>query len=275
MKEGDYLDKLIQKKIEENKQKLEEVEKKLSNAPIGSLKIQKKRGKDAYYHQFKNKNTGEFEKKFIGVNEKQLVSDLAEKSYLKKVKPLVEKQIQLLENIQKMQYNQNEINSVYDDLSDRRRELITPISISPKEQIRRWENENYETNNKYEENMIFETDRGEMVRSKSELIIANILNQNKNLLYKYERPLELIINGKVQVFYPDFTILNINTGKITYWEHAGLMDDPTYSSQFVNKINNYLDNDIVLGNNLVVTYETKNNPLNIKYVRKNIECILN
>lgn len=123
--------------------------------------------------------------------------------------------------------------------------------------------------------MIFETDRGEMVRSKSELIIANILNQNKNLLYKYERPLELIINGKVQVFYPDFTILNINTGKITYWEHAGLMDDPTYSSQFVNKINNYLDNDIVLGNNLVVTYETKNNPLNIKYVRKNIECILN
>ena len=269
------MDKLIQKKKEENKQKLKEVEKKLSNAPIGSLKIQKKRGKDAYYHQFKNKNTGKFEKKFIGVNEKQLVSDLAEKSYLKKVKPLVKKRIQLLENIQKMQYNQNEINSVYDDLSDRRRELITPISISPKEQIRRWENENYETNNKYEENMIFETDRGEMVRSKSELIIANILNQNKNLLYKYERPLELIINGKVQVFYPDFTILNINTGKITYWEHAGLMDDPTYSSQFVNKINNYLDNDIVLGNNLVVTYETKNNPLNIKYVRKNIECILN
>ena len=53
------------------------------------------------------------------------------------------------------------------------------------------------------------------------------------------------------------------------------MDDPTYSSQFVNKIKIYLENDIVLGINLVVTYETRNNPLNIKYVRKNIECLLN
>lgn len=274
MKEDDCLEKIIQKKLEENKQKLEEIENKLKNTPIGSLKIQKKRGKDDYYHQYKNKNTGEFEKKFICVNEKQLAKNLAEKSYLKKIKPLLEKQINLLENFQ-MQYNQNIINDVYDNLSDRRRELITPILMTPKEQVRMWANEKYESNKKYTENMIYETDRGEKVRSKSELIIANTLNHNKNLVYKYERPLELIINGQVQVFYPDFTILNINTGKITYWEHAGLMDDPTYSSKFVNKINIYLDNDIVLGINLVITYETSNNPLNMKYVKKNIEYFLN
>ena len=267
------MEKIIQNKLVENKKKLSEIEKKIKNAPNGSLKIQKIRGKDYYYHQHKNENTGKSEKQFICANEKQLAKDLAEKSYLKKVKPLVEKQIQLLENIQ-MQYNQNEINSAYDDLPDRRRQLITPISISPKEQIRRWENENYETNKKYEENMIFETDRGEIVRSKSELIIANILNQNKNLLYKYERPLELIINGRVHVLYHDFTILNVNTGKMIYWEHAGLMDDPMYASQFVNKINTYYDNDIIVGINLVITYETRNNPLNIKQVKKTIEYLI-
>ena len=41
--------------------------------------------------------------------------------------------------------------------------------------------------------MIFETDHGEKVRSKSELIIANILFQNRDhLLYKYEKPIELV-----------------------------------------------------------------------------------
>ena len=268
------MEKIIHNKIVENKQKLKEVEKKLSNAPTGSLKIQTRKGKDFYYHQYKNEISCEFERKFIRVKDKQLVNDLAQKRYLNKIKPLLEEQINMLEEFQR-EYNQNIINDVYDNLSDRRRQLITPISITPKEQVRIWENETYEPNKKYTENMIYETDRGEKVRSKSELIIANTLNQNKTLVYKYERPLELIINGQVQVFYPDFTILNINTGKINYWEHAGLMDDPTYSSQFVNKINSYLENDIVLGINLVVTYETRNNPLNIKYVRKNIECLLN
>ena len=199
---------------------------------------------------------------------------MAQKGYYKKVRPLIEKQIQLLEYFQ-MQYEQHKIDNAYDDLPNRRRALITPVSVSVKEQIRRWENENYETNEKYMENMIYETDRGEMVRSKSELIIANILNKSKKLLYKYERPLELIKEGRVQVLYPDFTILNVNTGKMIYWEHAGLMDDSMYASQFVNKINTYFDNDIIVGINLVITYETRNNPLNIKYVRKNIECLLN
>ena len=122
MKEDDCLEKIIQKKLEGNKQKLEEIENKLKNTPIGSLKIQKKRGKDDYYHQYKNKYTGEFEKKFICVNEKQLVKDLAEKSYLKKIKPLLEEQINILENFQR-KYNQNIINAndVYDNLSDKRR----------------------------------------------------------------------------------------------------------------------------------------------------------
>ena len=64
------------------------------------------------------------------------------------------------------------------------------------------------------------------MRSKSEVIIANILaKNNEHLLYKYERPLEVVIAGHTQTIHPDFTIINIHTGKITYWEHAGRMDD--------------------------------------------------
>ena len=79
-----------------------------------------------------------------------------------------------------------------------------------------------------------------MVRSKSEAIIANILHNNKlNILYKYERPLKIIVDGKEKIIYPDFTIFNVHSGKITYWEHAGRMDDPYYANEFVKKINSF------------------------------------
>ena len=120
---------------------------------------------------------------------------------------------------------------IYDILTEERKRLVTPVKVSIKEKLRIWENECYEPYQKYQENLKYETDNGELVRSKSEVIIANILAKNKeHLLYKYERPLELMINGQLQTIHPDFTIINVHTGKITYWEHAGRMDDARYAS---------------------------------------------
>lgn len=39
----------------------------------------------------------------------------------------------------------------------------------------------------------------------------------------------MVIAGHTQTIHPDFTIINIHTGKITYWEHAGRMDDAQYA----------------------------------------------
>lgn len=48
-----------------------------------------------------------------------------------------------------------------------------------------------------------------------------------------------------------------------YWEHAGRMDDPRYSNDFVQKMNLYMGNQLFQGEDVVVTYETMTNPLNI------------
>ncbi|MCI5934722.1 MAG: hypothetical protein MRZ65_04295, partial [Lachnospiraceae bacterium] len=53
------------------------------------------------------------------------------------------------------------------------------------------------------------------------------------------------------------------TGKMFYWEHAGRMDDPRYSNDFVQKMNLYMENQLFQGEDVVVTYETMTNPLNI------------
>ena len=77
---------------------------------------------------------------------------------------------------------------------------------------------------------------------------------------------ELQTNGAFVVIHPDFTILNIRTGKMFYWEHAGRMDDPRYSNDFVQKMNLYMENQLFQGEDVVVTYETMTNPLNVHNV---------
>ena len=114
-------------------------------------------------------------------------------------------------------------------MTEDRQSLIIPLEENCTHRIRAWEQETYEPCNKYPETLRYETNAGEFVRSKSEVIIANLLHMKADqLLYKYERPLKLRYQGRKIIVYPDFTILNTQTGKFTYWEHAGLMSKPEY-----------------------------------------------
>ena len=79
--------------------------------------------------------------------------------------------------------------------------------------------------------MIHRTARGEMVRSKSEVIIADHL-ANKGVEYAYEQP--LTIDGVTK--YPDFTIEDIESGLKFYWEHCGMLHVPSYRRRWEEKL---------------------------------------
>ena len=81
-----------------------------------------------------------------------------------------------------------------------------------------------------EEHLIHRTARREAVRSKSEVIIANLLHA-KGIDYRYEEPLE--INGVTK--YPDFTIEDDDTGETFYWEHLGMLSDEGYRQKWLEK----------------------------------------
>ena len=171
----------------------------LKHAPKGGLKIQQRMGNTYYYHQQKSDKTGTHIKHYISKKDEKLAKTLAQKGYYTKVKPVLEQNLHALEEFMNI-YDEDAIDRVYDTLIDARKNLVNPIKVSAKEQLRRWNEECYELYQKYPENLRYETEKGEMVRSKSEVIIANILYQHrKDLLYKYERPLEVMIAGKVLV----------------------------------------------------------------------------
>ena len=81
-----------------------------------------------------------------------------------------------------------------------------------------------------EEGLIHRTARGEAVRSKSEVIIANLLHAS-GVEYHYEQPLER--DGMVK--YPDFTIEDDDTGETYYWEHLGMLSDDDYRRRWSEK----------------------------------------
>jgi hypothetical protein len=81
----------------------------------------------------------------------------------------------------------------------------------------------------YEEGKIHSTLSEFMVRSKSEVIIANMLTE-REIPFRYETPL-FAPDG---TFYlPDFTVQW--QGQEWYWEHVGRLDDKSYSSHWETK----------------------------------------
>lgn len=86
----------------------------------------------------------------------------------------------------------------------------------------------------YEELLIHRTSRGEMVRSKSEVIIADHLAR-ADVEYAYELP--LTIDGTTK--YPDFTVEDMESGQTLYWEHCGMLHVPSYRQRWERKVEWY------------------------------------
>lgn len=76
---------------------------------------------------------------------------------------------------------------------------------------------------------IHQTENGIWVRSKSEVIIANILFRS-NISFEYE---EKLYYKKGKWKEPDFTIRH--NGKTWYWEHLGMLGDEKYNQQWQEK----------------------------------------
>ncbi|MCI8632164.1 MAG: hypothetical protein HFE64_01585 [Lachnospiraceae bacterium] len=93
------------------------------------------------------------------------------------------------------------------------------------------------------------TDRGDLVASKSEEIIANLLF-SRGIRYEYEKPMT-IGNWHLK---PDFTVWR-RDGTMLIWEHAGLMHLEDYAKKFRKKLMIYEEAGFVPQRNLIITMD--------------------
>lgn len=117
--------------------------------------------------------------------------------------------------------------------------------------------------------LIHRTERGEMVRSKSETIIANILH-GMGLDYRYEFPIE----GRVQsgIRRPDFVVFDTEHRPIL-WEHLGMLGKDSYRQRWEAKLAWYEANGFTQGVDLFITRDDPDGGLDSQYLRKTADHI--
>jgi len=217
------------------------------------------------YHVYNNEENGCEVRKYINRKNIQLARELASKSYLDNVRQILEKRLYILKEL-KDKFEIFEIENFYNSMPKNRKELSNLVNISYQQHLKAWKAMPYTGLGFLENAPVIMTKKGERVRSKTEKIIADLL-YDYGIEYKYECP--IFINGKV--YYPDFTFLCPYTLKEIYWEHHGLMDDAKYCNKTIRKLINYEKNGIIRGENLIVTYESEDNVIDMEWVKILIE----
>lgn len=243
-----------------------EKEKSLKFAPEGSLRINRRGTRMQYYQRNDPKD---FTGMYIRRENLELAHKLAQKDYDKKILAASEKE---LEAIQKyyLNYPDRNVEQIYESLHEERQKLITPILETDEEFVRKWQTVIYQGKEFSEGMPEIYTAKDERVRSKSEMIIADLLHK-EGIPYRYEYPIYL--NGFGHV-YPDFVALNVRKRKEVLWEHLGMMDDETYVEKNIRKIATYIQNGYFPGDNLILTFETRNTPINQKLIMQMIQHYL-
>lgn len=248
---------MIYEKVKQEYDKLsiniEEIENKLRSMPRGTLQCIQ----DGKYHKWYQCDNGT--RRYISNKNRELAEQLAFKkiltdqlSNLKQEKTAIEFYLRHHKPIQ-----EHEITNQRSPYRELLQSYIKPTNIRHQE----WMREDYPKNEKYPEHLIYKSTSGNTVRSKSELLIDMMLHINK-IPFRYECALQL----EEIVLFPDFTIMHPMTEEIFYWEHFGRMDEPGYCKNACSKIRLYTANDIIPTVNLIMTFETKDHPLNTEKI---------
>ena len=241
---------------------IEKANAALKNAPTGELRVIRHHTNYQYYHSLPG------QRNYISKKNPKLAIKLAQKEYDQTVlaKALTfQKQVDALWHTLEVDFD-----DIINQFPEEKKELIKPYFTSDDEFIKEWESMSYDGKPIDESTPELFSNNGEQVRSKSEKIIADKLAE-MGIPYRYEAPLFL---GTMGIVYPDFTLLKVCTREEIYWEHLGMMDDPNYVHKALNKINTYIRNGYIPGKNLLLTFESKAIPLNMRNVESQLRAIL-
>lgn len=289
----------LQERIEQLETLLTIKEKALKKAPEGSLRVSRSHGAVQYYH--KTNNDGK-NGRYLDSAHRDLAQKLAQKNYNLKLLPAIKKELALLQAaLTKIREatKGGEIPLITLELVNPEcRVLVTTATLTDQQYAAAWLSQTYNRKPFQPDSPELYTARGERVRSKSEVIIADTLNR-LGVPYHYEFPLTLKIGGRALVsrdlsnssratksreltksstttltVHPDFLCLNLRTRQEFIWEHFGLMDDPDYAAKAVQKLQTYNQNDIHPGQSLIISTETTDFPLNTKHIENLINTFL-
>lgn len=254
-----------ERRLQELRKIQSEKEQEIERMIPGKIHIVKSKNRIQYYLRVDADDKSGI---YLSQAQTDTIKKYVQKSYNEKLLKVIGKEIVSLEVfLSKSKESINEIQQIYSSNPEKVKNYINPIDCSNEDFIEQWVTIPYERKRIINDVHQYCTEKNEMVRSKSELNIANALYR-RGIPYKYECPLRL---KSGVVIYPDFTVLDVLRRRVLYWEHRGMMDDREYAKHAVMRIREYGKNDIWLGDNLIITEETSTCVLGTKEIEEVIK----
>jgi hypothetical protein len=237
------------------------METRMKSMPPGSLFVYESKSGKHYYHKYKTDGA----QRTIPLDpskqaDREKIKKLMEKKTLVHARPL------LRNNLQAMEKCIIELKPYHPANYPFGQSLNNNYYLEDDVCIKEWMQKEDQQNFIFPEHQIHECKNGKMMRSKSEVLIADMLI-DYSIPFKYEP--KLVLNGRV--FFPDFELLHPITKKLFWWEHLGNLKDPEYVFKNLDRLDIYSKNNIILGENLILTFETSDKPLTRGMIRNRLE----
>lgn len=241
------------------------LEARLEKAPEGSLVVS--RNSQASFYRFYHVVAGRPGRVYLNKSHRKDISRLAQKEYDRKALHIAKKELAAIDGV--IAYC--DIDKVEDAITlchAGKQSYISPVVESDDNHHQRWLAQPYVQKKKKEDDLLFPTEKGDLVQSKSESMQADYMFHH-DYDYLYEKRVELYDRGRLTYRYPDFTILDPVTREEVIFEHFGMVDQEEYfRNSFIDKLRLYLENGYVIGDNLLFTFETQDHPFTIdQFVR--------
>ena len=249
----------LNKEKAELDQKIKEIKQQLRGYPKGYLQCTKNGKYVKWYHITSDS------RKYIPKSERTFAEILSRKTFL----------LARLSDLQQEQNALKKILTISSKLISKAseitesplyRELLKNSFLPIRRELSEWAKEPYEKNAEFPENLKFPSVSGNVLRSKSETFIDQALFL-KRIPYRYECALQL----NDYIYYPDFTIRRPDDGEIIYWEHFGMMNDPSYARKAMNKLGVYNSHGLLVNKNLIATFENEKYPFTLADAEETIK----
>ena len=306
----------LENRLTQLKQVLAVTQKHLANTPQGHLRVSQKGHNPEFYHITES---GDTHGSNIPHAKLALARRLAQKDYDSRLIKQLKQEIRALQKYLAQTKGGDScsvggdsaghggspgsaLTALYTKLCPARQSLVTPVTLTDAQYAAQWQAVPWKGLPFAPDSPDYTTARGERVRSKSEVIIADTLARH-GIPYRYEYPLELnyrrngrggtsrsdlkdtpthgadTVNSETsyrpgRTVHPDFLCLNVRTRAEFYWEHFGLMDDGDYLERTLVKLKEFAENKILPGKNLIFTMESAACPLSTRQIENLINEFL-
>lgn len=239
--------------------------KELTKLPSGLVKATPHGKGFQYYHRMRGDDKNG---RYVRKEDFEKVCLMVQHEYNEQVVDAATEELKVLDKLERI-YNNHRAEDVYSMLPLGKQILLTPIRETDEQFLNRILSIEYEKLSFSDDYPEFYSNNNERMRSKSEVIIANLLDKLK-IPYLYEMP--LVLNRAT--VHPDFTLIDVVNRRLIYLEHLGMLDDPDYMNTTILKIRDYENSGFFLGESLIITGETAQKPLDIKLLEKKILYVM-